>query len=318
MDKIYPSVLYNFCDDLWLITSYFNPSRYKTKLENYKIFERIIRKSKLNLLTVECAFTGGDFELTSFQDVFRVKTNSVMWQKENLLNIAIKNLPLSAKKVVWIDCDVLFSNPNWAVETAKLLDDYPIVQPFQTVIRLSKHQEYYNGKGHKSESFAYVRQKNPQLHLLSNFNLHGHTGMAWAAHLDLLRKHKLYPGCISGSGDHIMAHAMCGRFTDPCVQRILGEPKINNKVFQYFLNWAYPFFQDVRSNIGFVPGEVLHLWHGEIENRQYLERHKELRKIGFNPYEDLILSENGTWDWNNKIELQNWAKRYFELRLEDG
>lgn len=319
MDEVFSSEIYNPSDELWLITSYFNPNSYQTKLANYKRFERVVRKSNLNLLTVECAFEDMDFELAPFQNVLQVRTNSTMWQKENLLNLAIKNLPTNVNKVAWLDCDILFSNANWAIETAKLLDTFPIVQPYQKVIRLPQHDTYYRGKGDMWNSFAYVRRKNPQLHRTGNFHIHGHTGMAWAARVELLKKHGLYDGCISGSGDHVMAHAMCGTFKAPCIERILGPCKIRNKLFRYFLKWAHPFYQDVKGKIHFVSGEVLHLWHGEIENRQYLERHKELREIGFDPYNDLRFDNNGVWEWNsNKKELHQWAKRYFQLRLEDG
>jgi len=319
MEEVFSSEVYNPCDELWLITSYFNPNSYQTKLANYKRFERVIRKSKLNLLTVECAFDDMNFELSPFQNVLQVRTNSTMWQKENLLNLAIKHLPTSVNKVAWVDCDILFSNANWAIETAQLLDTVPIVQPYQKVIRLPQHHTYYRGEGDMWDSFAYVWRKHPQRHHTGNFRLHGHTGMAWAARVELLKTHGLYNGCISGSADHVMAHAMFGKFKDPCIERILGPSKIRNKLFRYFLKWAYPFYEDVKGKIHFVPGQVLHLWHGEIENRQYLERHKELREIGFDPYNDLRFDNNGVWEWNsNKKELHHWAKKYFQLRLEDG
>ena len=28
-------------------------------------------------------------------------------------------------KIAWLDCDVLFTNPDWAAETSRLLDRYP-------------------------------------------------------------------------------------------------------------------------------------------------------------------------------------------------
>jgi hypothetical protein len=319
VEKVYPSDVYSSCDELWIVTCYFNPSGYQTKLQNYKTFERVIRNSNLNLLTVECVFDDWDFELAPSKNVLRVRANSIMWLKENLLNMAIGCLPSTARKVVWSDCDILFTNPNWAVETASLLDDFPIVQPYQRVIRLPRSHTHYQGQGDTWKSFAYIWNTHPQLHNMGNFRLHGHTGMAWAARLELLKKHGLYHGCISGSGDHLMAHAMCGTFKDPCVERIVGPVKIRNPFFRYFLNWAYPFYQEVKGNIQYVPGDVLHLWHGEIENRQYLQRHKELRELGFDPYKDLRLGDNGIWEWNSsKKELHEWAKKYFQLRLEDG
>lgn len=318
--QIYASNYYCPCDDLWLITCYFNPSKYQTKLINYKKFEHVISESKLNLLTIECAFNNDAFELVPTPNVLQIRTQNIMWQKERLLNIAINHLPPIARKVAWVDCDILFSNPNWAVETSSLLDIYPVVQPYQTVVRLPKDQMCYQGYGTIWNGFGYMLQKNPKILSTGNFHLHGHTGMIWAARVELLKTHGLYDACISGSGDHLMAHAMHGNFNCLCIERIVGPIKIKNKFFRHFLKWAYPFYLDVLGKVGFVSGEVLHLWHGEIENRKYTQRHQELRELGFDPFNDLQHSNNGTWVWGSHSNylFQEWAENYFCQRQEDG
>jgi hypothetical protein len=78
----------------------------------------------------------------------------------------------------------------------------------------------------------------------------------------------------------------------------------------------------VRAQVGFVPGRALHLWHGEMEDRRYVYRNRELAELGFDPYTDLIETTQGTWAWNPKgpsfPELRAWALKYFESRREDG
>ena len=70
--------------------------------------------------------------------LLRIRSEHVLWQKERLINVALGHLPKHVKKVAWLDCDILFSNPNWLIETSELLDNYPIVQPFQTANRLPR------------------------------------------------------------------------------------------------------------------------------------------------------------------------------------
>src|SRR3984957_16077118 len=47
---------YTYVDDLWILSSYYNPEKYKTKRYNYETFIERIQKSNLNYLIVECAF----------------------------------------------------------------------------------------------------------------------------------------------------------------------------------------------------------------------------------------------------------------------
>lgn len=214
---------YSTSDDLWVITSYFNPSNYRSKLANYNAFAEKILESGINLLTVECAFGNAPFSLDSRPNVLQVRTKHIMWQKERLLNVALSSLPKGVEKVAWLDCDILFSNADWASQASKLLDSVPVVQLFETVVRLPKGQVSYIGEGETWQSFAYVWHTNPDLIFTGDFYQHGHTGFAWAARRELLQKHGFYDACISGSGDHVMAHAMCGDFKGSCIDRIMGE-----------------------------------------------------------------------------------------------
>ena len=147
---------YNPCEDLGIIACYYNPEGYQTKLANYKIFAEKIEASGLYLTTVECAFNDADFVLDPSAKTLQLRSECVLWQKERLLNIAISTLPEKITKVAWLDCDVLFSNPDWAVQTSKLLDTLPIVQPFEKLFRLPKGQFSYNGQGEVWDSFGYI------------------------------------------------------------------------------------------------------------------------------------------------------------------
>lgn len=140
MEEIHSSELYNNSDDLWVITCYFNPNNYRSKLANYRIFADRILKSGINLLTVECAFGDTPFVLGPFPNVLQIRSQHIMWQKERLLNIALSHLPKEVEKVAWLDCDILFSNADWAVQASKLLDSVPVVQLFENAVRLPKGQ----------------------------------------------------------------------------------------------------------------------------------------------------------------------------------
>ncbi len=302
--------------DLCIITCYYNPEGYRTKLSNYLRFEDALRSSGLSLITVECAMGQMGYELPDQKGLVRVRGRDVMWQKERLLNVAMESVPLHFTKIAWLDCDLLFANENWAEETSRLLDRYPVVQPFDTVVRLPRGVTEVKGGGERWVSFAAAYAKQPHAVLTGDFVVHGHTGFAWAARREILSRHGLYDGCVAGSGDHMMAHAFAGDWHGPCIRRIFGG---NTAHWQHFAAWSAAIYRDVRAAVSFVPGTLLHLWHGEMEDRRYVHRNRDLAGFCFDPASDVAIGTGGCLEWNSdKPELHRWAANYFGLRKEDG
>lgn len=311
--ETHPAERYLPCDDLWVVTCYFNSNNFQTRRDNYDRFAQPIREAGINLLTVECAFGAADFALPAGPDTMRVRSRDVMWQKERLINLAVASLPAHVRKVAWLDCDVLLSNPGWAVETAALLDDVPIVQTFKTAIRLPRSHTAYRGLGEVWNGFAWVSEVVSDV-FAKDYGQHGHTGFGWAARRELLDRHGLYDACISGSGDHFMAHAMRGDLVMEC-----EECPTSPRLREHFGQWAKSFHADVSGRIRSTAGTVLHLWHGDTKDRAYGARHEELIRLNFDPSADLRLDGNGLWEWaGDKPRLRRWMHDYFESRKEDG
>ena len=119
---------------LAVITTYYNPVRYKTRSVNFELFRQHMKDSGVQLLTVECTFGEETPELSVSDDVIHLKSDSLLWQKERLLNIAAAALPQEVDAVAWIDGDVIFDNENWVQETLDVLDEAPIAQLFTTCL----------------------------------------------------------------------------------------------------------------------------------------------------------------------------------------
>ena len=94
--------------NFWAITSYFNPVGYQRRLQNYRTFRQYLA---VPLVTVELSFNGrfqlehGDAEI-----LVQIPSADIMWQKERLLNLALKYLPESCEKLAWLDCDIVFED----------------------------------------------------------------------------------------------------------------------------------------------------------------------------------------------------------------
>ena len=306
---------YTPADDLWIVTCYFNPQSYATRLENYHRFKTAFERSEARFVTVECAFDNQPFVLAG-PNVIRLRAADVMWQKERLLNLAISGLPSECRKVAWVDCDILFQNPAWLIHTSKLLDDFALVQPFQKVVYPGKGEISYSSDSiNFTKSFASVFSSAPTKQLTGDFRRHGHTGFAWAARRDLLMSHGLYEACVAGDGDHMMAHAACGDWESPCVNNsIVGSDHRN-----HFRQWAAEFYKDARGRIGYVPGTILHLWHGDIRHKKSYQNLVKLDAHEFDPTRDIRVGRSGALEWNSsKPELHRSLRNYFASRMEDG
>jgi hypothetical protein len=128
---------------LYVITAIQNPARTRVRYELYRAFEKHMADSGAILYTVELALRDRHFEVTDPVNPCHLQLRSPhqMWHKENLLNILMRRLPEDWEYVAWIDADIVFQRPDWAVETVHLLQHYKIIQLFSHAIDLGPRFE---------------------------------------------------------------------------------------------------------------------------------------------------------------------------------
>ena len=82
-----------------------------------------------------------------------------MWHKENMINVAVKQLlPDNWKAMAWIDGDVEFENPRWASDALKLLNGHKnVLQLFSQC--LDNNSEGMIMNIHTSAGFQYEKHK---------------------------------------------------------------------------------------------------------------------------------------------------------------
>src|ERR1041384_5528640 len=154
MNQIAPASEYRASSDVWVITSYYNPHGYRTRVDNFSRFADRMNRGKVAWLVLETAFDDEPFTLPPAQHVVHVRARHVMWQKERLLNLALERLPASCTKIAWLDCDILFDRADWLEATSDALDRHAVVQPFERVIRLPRGAISYEGTGEVHDSFG--------------------------------------------------------------------------------------------------------------------------------------------------------------------
>ncbi len=310
-----PAGEYAPADDLAIVTCHFNPSGYASKLAKFTRFREPIIKSGLDLFIIECTFAGRSPELPRDWNAKVISARDVLWQKERLLNILVGELPKRFKKVVWLDADLLFAERDWAVRVSEALNSESIVvQPFELAIRLPPKRDTFEGIGELYKSFASIYLESPNCLLRGRYPEHGHTGFGWAARREIVEE-GLYDACISGSGDHVMAHAFCGDWESDCITRTFGT---DTAMLTHFQSWAEHIYPRVRARVGFIPGTILHLWHGDMANRRYALRNQELIAMRFDPYRHLEARSRECWQLTDvATDFRTWALEYFQHRRED-
>lgn len=306
---------------MWAITSYYNPIGFESRLRNYRQFRE---RLALPLLTVELSYDG-TFALDGddADSLIRITGRDVLWQKERLLNLAMRALPDDCNTFAWIDCDVIFADDHWVSAAESALDRYAIIQPFSTMLELPK-----GGAPQTTDRSALLSEMTSLAARLANESvddllrrpatpLQKHNtawGFAWAARRDVIEPHGLYDACVVGGGDRAM---ICGALGEH--EHAIEPLQMNERWARHYRAWAEPFFQSAGASIGHIDATAYHLWHGEFTNRKYRSRHEELSKFGFDPATDVAIDHTGCLRWSSdKPELHEWVRAYFEQRSEDG
>jgi hypothetical protein len=306
----------------WGLTAYFNPQRYRRRKLLYDIFREKTKLQGLQLLTVELAFGRAPFELrpgdAEILIQLRAGKEGVIWQKERLFNVGLSHLPPACDSLAWLDCDVVFDNPNWVAETMALLQRYAVVQPFSISVRLppgqtttkiqaANHPSYDR---RPSSGYAYTYgQASP----LVDYMFTGHTGFAWAARRSLFDGLGFYDKMVVGGGDVILACGFYGRLTNRFTH-LLPDGLVKDQQ-----EWIKAMSARVRGSVSFARGGLLHLWHGSPRSRRITSRFRLLTKHSFHPCEDIKQTDQGYFVWaGSKPGLQKGVAGHFWLRNEDG
>ncbi len=310
---------------LYVLTAITNPVRFQTRYRLFENFRRYIeacdaygrRDTRIQLVAIECQHGDRPHVVTSSDNRFdlQLRTHHELWHKENLLNIGFSRLPSDWQYAAWIDGDVEFMRDDWAVETIEQLRHYSLVQPWSHAIDLGPHHETI--QTHKGFCAGYLnRQESPALHCNWNKNYeYWHTGFAWAIRREAFDKlhNGLIDWAVLGSADHHMAWALVNQV------RQSVPANISKRYMDKLVHWQDRVERHIRRNIGYVPGTLMHHWHGKKKDRKYKERWQIITENNFDPDLDLCRDWQGVWQLTNRsIGLRDDLRQYFRSRNEDS
>lgn len=99
--------------DMAILIAYFNPIGYVRTTMNVLYVINKLRGDGFPVYVAEVSLQGKQFTLSPSQRQLSVKTDSVLFYKENIFNMLEKSVPVRYKKIALIDCDVEFENSAW-------------------------------------------------------------------------------------------------------------------------------------------------------------------------------------------------------------
>ncbi len=300
---------------LAVVTCYFNPTRSLNRKANFDRFYEDFKNrfSRVRLQVVELAFGDEEFELTSVPDAIRVRSKSILWQKESLLSVGINRLIAEGyANLAWVDADILFEDPFWPERAVESLKSQVLCQLFTQSERIEDSYDPFSCRFGVVE--GYERKKKLQLIGLS-------CGYAWAARADLLKAIPLFDAGIMGGGDAAIWLASMSTLNPKRWLKEVGEIKffqsLGPDLRAHYLEWAARWGQQVQGRVGRIQQRVISLYHGKVEKRRYATRYLSIPE--FNPKTDLMKNPDGGWEWSSDaaVTVKESVRLYFELRDED-
>lgn len=295
---------------LHVVTVVSNPLRYRSRIELYNRFQKRVVDAGAKLYTVEVAFGDRDYTVTESNNPQHVQLRTIdeIWNKEQAINIGISKLPADWEYVAWIDSDVNFAHPTWAAEAVHQLQHYEVIQMWSTAQDLRLDFTPY--QTHQSFVWSHLAGRE---RAMQAYEYWWHPGFAWAATRKAINTMGgLFDVGILGAGDNHMAHSLFGWAKDSI------PDGVHRNYAAAVLQWqdrANALHQDV----GYMPGLILHDFHGAKKKRGYYSRWQILVDHQFDPQNDLIKDWQGLWQIKpERVELRNALRAYFRSRDEDG
>ena len=326
-------------DLLHVIGVYSNPRRYQARTRLLREWIARTLDAHVELTLVEHAFGERPYELSK-SDLGMEHVNLVqvrggpaheLWLKEGLINLGIARLPEDARYVCWEDTDVTHVQHDWAAETVHMLQHHRVGQTWSHSLDLAPNGEsvplHCNRDVDRSFCAAWLAGDIDQINgayatqlqarsLLpkgSKKDPRRHPGYSWAIRREVLNDiGRLLDWLVTGSADYHMALAFTGLLTK-------GDERMSAGYLRRLREFAKRCDAYVKQDVGYVPGLILHHWHGPKRDRFYVDRYEILLESHFDPDVDLAYDVHGLpMLVSDNRELRDGLRRYLSKRNEDS
>jgi len=254
--------------------------------------------------------TLGDVGGPYWPDWESLPTDSVLWQKEALINYAAEKLRRKYPVLAWVDSG-LYLDPGWAERLRLRIGlGFSVVQLYSRGVWLGKtgrQTSYRAGYLFYRERHFPGRDKVQ----LSGGKPKPSVGGAWAARSGVFGEIKLYDRAVTGGGDTWALQGLAKVNTPEAIVTKYLQDTYRAHV-QRWIKRA----RQVDLSAGWITGSYYHLWHTNQASRQHGTRHRVLVECDYNPARHTILRRNGLLDWTEEApaKLVDTVREYLLSR----
>jgi hypothetical protein len=304
-----------------------NPCNFKRRIFLAKLFiKEMMTNQDINLYLVECIYPrlgeSQKYHITEENNPnhLRVEADTILWTKENMINLAVeKLLPKDYKAFAFIDADLYFTNKNWADETLRVLNDVDIIQPYTIGYKLDKNNKINTNGIFFSKCYAHFKSETEILLYLYNNkipqkNSHFVEGWAWVFTRKAYEQiGGLFDLGIVGSGDTILHNSLIS-------DDYMFKSVMFNRCSKDFIQKLFEYRHKCKGlKIGYINNVIYHFYHGDIKNRKYLNRWDILVNNNYSPSIHLKKNKYGMYEGTELFsdKFKTDIETYFKERNED-
>jgi len=306
--------------DLAVGMCFYNPFKFEIMNENIiRTCEHLLESWK-DIYVVELIYNDPELNQESIKDklpkgveVLQVRCDSLMWHKEQLLNILAKHVINNEgyDNFAAFDADILFENPDWPQRILAKLETYQIVQC------------YNKGKSgwHPNEDPQSVKPSFLCRWFHDQKTNWSFPGGAWSARKKFWTECGFFEYNIAGGGDTVFASALlypaCG-FDD--WERKYKKTDVffeSNSYETSYETYRHNLNTTMRTWYGYVNQTALYQVHGARTKRAYVNRQQILQSI--NLIKDINRNKHNLTEWVNPNNVRaKLLSNYFKARNDDN
>lgn len=286
-------------DDIAVGFALFNYTKSKRLVINYLYTLEKMKVANIPTFTIEMVIEG---EKPTIKDAFHVYGTSYLFLKENLFRILETKIPEQYTKLLFLDADIIFDNPDWYNMLSTRLETHDVVHCFQTAKWLDITYTKYIQTPATTFILANDKGNTP---LGQTDTSHYHSGFGYAFTRLWYNSVGFIDKAIIGGGDLLFIYGLYG-FKYPQQQGLHNYTRILEK-------W----FMNIQSlHVTYLPVTVYHLFHGGMRKRQYKSRHEIFKDV--EDIEDIIaINEYGVYELIDK-SYNDQLLEYFSARDDDS
>jgi hypothetical protein len=285
-------------DDLAVGFALFNYTKSKRLVINYLYTVEKMKVANIPTFTIELVIKG---QRPTIKDAFHVYGSSYLFLKENLFRILETKIPEKYTKLLFLDADIIFDNPNWYNMLSDSLETYDVAHCFKT----AKWLDITYTKYVQPDATTFVLAEDKATIVLgADQAKHYHPGFGYGFTRLWYNRVGYVDKAVIGGGDGIFSYGIFSTRNSKQVYKIY-ESIIN----KWFLN-----IESLR--VTYLPVTVYHLFHGSMQKRQYVSR-TEIFKDFENIEDAITTNKDGVYELID-MSYNDLLIEYFSARDDDS